>query len=166
MKISKSSIECQIKLQFLRNIWMVPFQIKCLHLPWKKTEVLHHPLQTSLLLQSICRKVLLSDHTEEKCRNFSISKFVRRLLKYGFCNKSFRKDEPLTSWTLLKHNHPHFWAWLLNTIAITPKSEDKYAVKVFNWSEVHLSEMTFYKIHTLVTISKALDIEFICSMGH
>ena len=23
-----------------------------------------------------------------------------------------------------------------------PKSEDKYVVKVFNWSDVHLSEMT------------------------
>ena len=34
--------------------------------------------------------------------------------------------------------------------AITPKSEDKYVVKVFNWSEAHLSEMTCYKIHTLV----------------
>ena len=63
--------------------------------------------------------------------------------------KSFRKDETLTSWTLLQHICPHFWAWLLNTIAITPKSEDKYVVKVFNWSEVHLSEMTCYKIHTL-----------------
>jgi hypothetical protein len=31
-----------------------------------------------------------------------------------------------------------------------PKSDDKYAQKVFNWSEVHLSEMTSYKIHTLV----------------
>ena len=31
-----------------------------------------------------------------------------------------------------------------------PKSEDKYVEKVFNWSEVHLSEMTFYKIHTLM----------------
>jgi len=31
---------------------------------------------------------------------------------------------------------------LLNTIAIRPKSEDKYVVKVFNWSEFHLSEMT------------------------
>ena len=30
-----------------------------------------------------------------------------------------------------------------------PKSEDKYVEKVFNWSEVHLSEMTCYKIHTL-----------------
>ena len=67
-----------------------------------------------------------------------------------FVTKSFRKDETLTSWTLLQHICPHFWAWLLNTIAITPKSEDKYVVKVFNWSEVHLSEMTCYKIHTLV----------------
>jgi hypothetical protein len=33
--------------------------------------------------------------------------------------------------------------------AITPKSEDKYVEKVFNWSEVHLSEMTCSKIHTL-----------------
>ena len=31
---------------------------------------------------------------------------------------------------------------MLNTIAITPKSEDKYVVKVFNSSEFHLSEMT------------------------
>jgi hypothetical protein len=30
------------------------------------------------------------------------------------------------------------------------KSEDKYVEKVFNWSEVHLSERTYYKIHTLV----------------
>ena len=66
-----------------------------------------------------------------------------------FVTKSFWKDETLTSWTLLQHICPHFWAWFLNTIAITPKSEDKYVQKVFNWSEVHLSEMTCYKIHTL-----------------
>ena len=30
-----------------------------------------------------------------------------------------------------------------------PKSEEKYVVKVYNCSEVHLSEMTCYKIHTL-----------------
>ena len=28
--------------------------------------------------------------------------------------------------------------------------DDKYVEKVFNWAEVHLSEMTCYKIHTLV----------------
>ena len=59
-----------------------------------------------------------------------------------FVTKSFRKDETLTSWPLLQHICPHFWTWLLNTIAITPKSEDKYVVKVVNWSEFHLSEMT------------------------
>ena len=47
-----------------------------------------------------------------------------------FVTKSFRKDETLTSWTLLQHICPHFWAWLLNTIAITPKSEDKYFISV------------------------------------
>ena len=26
-------------------------------------------------------------------------------LKCGFCNNSFRKDEPLTSWTILQHMH-------------------------------------------------------------
>ena len=46
----------------------------------------------------------------------------------------------------------HFWAWLLNTIAITSKSEDKYVVKVFNWLEVLLSKMTCYKIHTLIPL--------------
>ena len=69
-----------------------------------------------------------------------------------FVTNSFRKDEPLTSWTLLQHICPQFWAWLLNTIAITPKSEDKYVVKVFDWSEVNLSEMTCYKIHTLARL--------------
>ena len=67
------------------------------------------------------------------------------LLKYGFCKKSLQKNETLTSWTLLLHFCPHFWAWLLLYSAITPKSENKYVVKVFNWSEVHLSEMTVTK---------------------
>ena len=66
------------------------------------------------------------------------------LLKYGFCNKSFRKDEPLTSLTLFQHICSNFWVGLLGAIAIPPKSEDKYVEKVFNWSEVHLSEMTYY----------------------
>ena len=59
-----------------------------------------------------------------------------------FITKSFRKDETLTSWTLSQHICPHFLAWLLLYSAITPKNEDKYVVKVFNWSEFHLSEMT------------------------
>ena len=68
-----------------------------------------------------------------------------------FVTKSFLKDETLTSWTLLQHICPHFWAWLLLYSAITPKGEDKYVVNVFNWSEVHLSEMNCYKIYTLET---------------
>ena len=58
------------------------------------------------------------------------------LLMYGFCSKSFRKEKRLTSLLFYQAN-PHI-------------SEDKYVEKVFNWSEVHLSEMTCYKIHTLV----------------
>ena len=32
--------------------------------------------------------------------------------------------------------------------------------KVFNYSELHFSEVTSYKIHTLVTILKALVVRF------
>ena len=39
---------------------------------------------------------------------------------------------------------------LLGAITNPPKSDDKYVEKVFNWSEVHLSEMTCYKIHNLM----------------
>ena len=39
--------------------------------------------------------------------------------------------------------------FLLLHPANPPKSEDKYVKKVFNWSEVHLSKMTCYKIYTL-----------------
>ena len=53
------------------------------------------------------------------------------LLKYEFYKKSHREDAPLTSWTLFP---PH----------------QKMGEKVFNWSEVHLSEVTSKKIHTLV----------------
>jgi hypothetical protein len=38
---------------------------------------------------------------------------------------------------------------LLNTISITPKSEDKYVEKVFNSTELHFSEVTSFKIGTL-----------------
>ena len=60
----------------------------------------------------------------------------------GWIATYHRKDETLTIWTLLQHICSHFWAWLLLYSAITPKSEDKYVVKVFNWSEFHLSKMT------------------------
>ena len=40
----------------------------------------------------------------------------------------------------------------LNTITITPKSEDKYVEKVFNSTELHFSEVTSFKIGTLVFV--------------
>ena len=43
---------------------------------------------------------------------------------------------------------------MLNTIAITPKSEDKYVEKVFNSTEFHFSEVTSFKIGTLISILK------------
>ena len=37
-------------------------------------------------------------------------------LKYVFCNNPFRKDAPLTSWTLFHHICPHFRVGLLNAM--------------------------------------------------
>ena len=67
---------------------------------------------------------------------------LQNRLKYQFWKKLLRKNATLSSWTLFQHICPHFWAWLLLYSAITPKSEDKYVVKVLNSSEFHLSEMT------------------------
>ena len=58
---------------------------------------------------------------------------------------SLQENETLAGWTLLYIFCLYFWAWLLNKIAITPKSEDKYVVKVFNPTEFHFSEVTFFQ---------------------
>ena len=58
---------------------------------------------------------------------------------------SLRKNETLTRWTLLDTFCLHFWAWLLLYSAITPKNEDKKCPKVFNVSEFHFSEVTFFQ---------------------
>ena len=50
---------------------------------------------------------------------------------------------------------------MLNTIAITPKIEDKYVVKVFNPTEFHFSEVTFFQIGTLVIVSTILGRKYI-----
>ena len=75
---------------------------------------------------------------------------------------NFGKNATLPSWTLLQHICPHFWAWLLLYSAITPKSEDKYVVKVFNWSEFHLSEMTLLQNPYFSNIEISLFFEQIC----
>ena len=48
------------------------------------------------------------------------------LLKYGFWKKSLLQNPTLNSWTLF------------------------VKIKVFNYSELHFAEVTFYKIHTLI----------------
>ena len=49
----------------------------------------------------------------------------------------------------------HFWVGAtanpLGSTANPPKSDANMLKKVFNWSEVHLSEVTSYKIHTLTS---------------
>ena len=70
------------------------------------------------------------------------------LLKYGFHKKYFRKNEPLTSWTLFS---PVF----SRSVLIQCWSGKKRGKKVFNWSEVHFFGSTSYEIHILVT-------EFLC----
>ena len=47
---------------------------------------------------------------------------------------NFERQMQLCRVEHLQHICPHFWASLLNTIAISPKSENKFVVKVFNWS--------------------------------
>ena len=58
---------------------------------------------------------------------------------------SLWKNETLTRWTLLDTFCLHIWAWLLLYSAITPKNEDKKCPKVFNGSEFHFSEVTFFQ---------------------
>ena len=77
-------------------------------------------------------------------------------LKYDFVTSYFQKDEPLISWTLLQH---YFVVTFGRDCYCMQQSRpkvrtDTYVVKVINWSEIHLSEMTSYKIHTLVISRK------------
>ena len=69
-------------------------------------------------------------------------KFLLSQASAKVCNESWeaqltRSDSwALTSWILLKYAH-------------TQQTGQKVRKKVFNWSEVHLSEVTSYKIHSL-----------------
>ena len=66
----------------------------------------------------------------------------------GFCNKviSDRFDQLNTFPTYF----PHFWMWLLNTIAIMPKSEDKYVEKCSTAQSFIRTEMSTYRIGILI----------------
>ena len=89
------------------------------------------------------RNFRVSIRSTSKLNTLALSEF----LKYGFCNKSVWKDEPLTSWTLFST----YLSWLLGGFAgcnIKP-AQKWWQICWKNWSEVHLSEMTCYRIHTL-----------------
>ena len=68
-------------------------------------------------------------------------------LKYGFCNKSLRKDETLTSWTQVEHfiNTSKLDSPLIKTLErenlILMKQMSKkcstYVQLVFNWTKLH-----------------------------
>ena len=75
-----------------------------------------------------------------------------------------RKNETLTGWILLQHICLHFWAWLLLHSVITPKSEDKYVVKVFNPSEFHFSEVTFFQNWYFNELFRNIPLTLPCSM--
>ena len=74
--------------------------------------------------------------------SFFLWKF-KLILKYGFYKKSLQKNEPLTSWTSL------LGGCNSNQQQTQPKVMTNMLKKVFNWWEVHLSEVTSYKILTL-----------------
>ena len=52
----------------------------------------------------------------------------------------------------------HFWVGATANPLVQQQTHPKVMTimlkKVFNWSEVHLSEVTSYKIHTLVDIKR------------
>ena len=89
-------------------------------------------------------------------KNQNIPLKCMKCLNYQFWKKSLRKNATLSSWTLFQHIWPHFWVWLLLYSAITPKSEDKYVVKVFNSTELHFFEV--FKIGSLTAIDGKLSL--------
>jgi hypothetical protein len=64
---------------------------------------------------------------------------------------NFGKMNPWPVEDFFDHICHHFWLGLLLHLLHSPKSDDKYAQKELNWSEVHLSDVTSYKIYTLVS---------------
>ena len=91
---------------------------------------------------------------------------------------SFRKDEPLTSWTLFstylssKLDSPliNNWRGLNSSLTKTLERENLILTinmlkKVFNWSEFHLSEMACYKIQTWASLVKSTFCHFLQILG-
>ena len=64
--------------------------------------------------------------------------YLSMSLKYGFCNKSFQKDEPLTSWTLFS---THLSSLLVGFAGCNSKPNQK-------WWQIHMLEKVFFKIYS------------------
>ena len=74
---------------------------------------------------------------------FTSTYFKITKIFFLFCKKSLRKDEPVEHFFEV-HTYP------------------KVRKKVFNWSEVHLSEVTSYVIHILVCLRLKRSQRFSC----
>ena len=79
---------------------------------------------------------------------------IKLPLKYGFCNKSLRKNETLTSCPFF-HFFNHFW---LGATANPTKSDKKMKKGATGQSFIR-KEVSSYKIHTLAALMcKKLDV--------
>ena len=82
------------------------------------------------------RCLIYTPYTSNKCFK---KENDMNMIKYGFCKKSFRKNETLTSWTLWLTYFPD-QCW--------------FGKQLFNWSEFHFFKVTFlqnpyFNLHTL-----------------
>ena len=117
---SKKIPTCKNKTQKCYRLWLSKIQ--------KRNSTIELTLKSELHIIWWTIQLLVFD---------KIKLFFDYQLKYQFWKKSLPKNATLLSWTLLQHFWSHFWAWLLLYSAITPKSEEKYFVKVFNSTELH-----------------------------
>ena len=78
---------------------------------------------------------------------------LKYLLKYQFWKNVTSEKWNSDGLNTFGHICLHFWAWLLNTIAITPKSEDKYVQKYSTRQSFIFPKWHSFKIGTLASIS-------------
>ena len=110
---------------------------------WFKSYEKYGKMQKTLHRLDFCYKTAKIDKMEifVFC-HLSFANYGKHPLKYGFHKKYFRKNEPLTSWTLFS---PVFFQISTDQ----HWSGKKRGEKVFNWSEVHFFGSTSYEIHIL-----------------
>ena len=60
-------------------------------------------------------------------------------VKYGFCNKSFQKDRPTSD------QLNNFTTYLSSLLGLVAEYNSNHAIKVFNSTELHFSEIYFFQ---------------------